>query len=120
MQQADLPVRSFSSGREFLDAYQPGELGCVVLDVRMPEMSGLDVQRELSARSVGLPIIFITAYRDVTARARAFRSGAFAFLEKPIDDVVLFGHIAKAMGYVAEQRQSHQVASYAVRMANPH
>ncbi len=106
LRQADLRVRAFSSGREFLAAYRPGEPGCLVLDVRMPEMSGLEVQQELSARSMGLPIIFITAHRDLAARARALHCGGFDFLEKPLDDTVLLTHIDGAMVRDAEQRQS--------------
>ena len=65
IQQADLPVRGFRSGREFLESYRPQEPGCLVLDVRMPEMDGLEVQKCLWQRGSGLPIIFITAHGDV-------------------------------------------------------
>ena len=97
-------------GGEFLDAYRPGEPGCLVLDVRMPELSGLEVQRELSTRGAGLPIIFITAHSDAATRARAFHGGAFDFLEKPIDDAVLLAHIHSAMVRDSEQRQAHSAA----------
>ena len=64
-----------SSGREFLAAYRPEQAGCLVLDVRMPGMNGLEVQRALWERGAGLPIIFITAHGDVPTCARAFRRG---------------------------------------------
>ena len=85
LSQAGFPVQSFSSGRAFFDAFRPGELACLVLDVRMPEMSGLEMQQELSSRGVALPIIFVTAESDAATRVRAFHCGAFEFLEKPID-----------------------------------
>lgn len=116
LRQADLPVRSFASGREFLNAYQPGEPGCLVLDVRMPEMTGLEVQQALAARGAGLPIIFITAHGDVATCARAFRAGAFDFLEKPIDDAQLLEHIDKAIVRDSLQRQSGSVAGYAAAL----
>ncbi len=116
-----LPVVAAASGRssgprilfrrEFLDAYRPGEPGCLVLDVRMPELSGLEVQRELSTRGAGLPIIFITAHSDAATRARAFHGGAFDFLEKPIDDAVLVAHIGRAMVRDAEQRRAGPLAT---------
>ena len=75
-----------------------------MLDVRMPKMSGLEVQQELSSRSVGLPVIFVTAQSDAATRAHAFHCGAFEFLEKPIDDAVLSAHICAAMVRNSEQR----------------
>ncbi len=113
IQQADLPVRAFQSAQEFLDAYRPDEPGCLVLDVRMPEMNGLEVQRRLHALGASLPIIFITAFGDVPSCAQAFKAGAFDFLEKPVDDAILLDHIHKALARVAEQSVS---AEYALRL----
>jgi len=97
LRQADLLVRSFSSGREFLDAYHPGEPGCLVLDVRMPEMDGFALQQTLRDRRICLPIIFLTAYGDMPARTRAFRGGAIDMLLKPVDDNVLLDHIERLL-----------------------
>ncbi len=102
LQQADFRVQAFHSSREFLDSYRPEEKGCLVLDVRMPEMDGLALQQALRERNIRLPIIFMTAYGDVPTCARAFRGGAADFLEKPIDDKVLLEHIERL---VAQEKQ---------------
>jgi two-component system, LuxR family, response regulator FixJ len=115
IQQADLPVRAFRSGQEFLEAYRSDEAGCLVLDLRMPGMDGLEVQRHLWERGAGLPIIFITAYGDVPTCAQAFKAGAFDFLEKPVDDAILLEHIHKALASVAEQSVS--AAEFATRLS---
>ena len=91
------------SSREFLDSYRPEETGCLVLDVRMPEMDGLALQQTLRDRKIRLPIIFMTAYGDVPTCACAFRGGAVDFLEKPVNDKVLLAHIERLMA-----RQEHQ------------
>ena len=116
LRQEDLRVRSFSSGREFLYAYRSEQAGCLVLDVRMPEMDGLKVQQALWERGCGLPIIFITAHGDVPTCARAFRGGAFDFLEKPVDDDLLLEHIHKAVARDAEQRQQGSAQEFAAHL----
>lgn len=116
IEQADLPVRAFCSGREFLDACRPDEAGCLVLDVRMPELDGLEVQRRLGERGIRLPIIFITAHGDVPTCAKAFKAGAFDFLEKPVDDAVLLDYIHKALARSAEQKWTNSHADFATRM----
>ena len=102
LEQADYPVKAFRSGREFLDSYRSGETGCLVLDVRMPDMDGLALQQTLQDRKIRLPIIFMTAYGDVPTCARAFRGGATDFLEKPVNDEVLLEHIEKL---IAQEEQ---------------
>ncbi len=116
IQQADLPVRAFRSAEEFLASYHAGEAGCLVLDLRMPEMDGLAVQQRLWELGAGLPIIFITAYGDVPACARAFKGGAFDFLEKPVDDAILLDRIQKALARGAEQKGQVSAAEFAARM----
>ena len=103
LEQADLRVKAFRSSPEFLDSYRPEETGCLVLDVRMPEMDGLALQKALRERKIRLPIIFITAYGDVPTCARAFRGGAVDFLEKPVNDKVLLEHIERL---IAGRRRS--------------
>ena len=117
IRQADLPVRAFRSGREFLEAYQPNDRGCLVLDVRMPEVDGLEVQRRLVQQGAGLPIIFITAYGDVPTCAEAFKAGAFDFLEKPVDDAVLLDHIHKALARAAQEKRQTAPDEFAARTA---
>jgi FixJ family two-component response regulator len=116
IRQADLPVQGYSSGSEFLEKYDPDEPGCVVLDVRMPEMTGLEVQEQLWERGVLMPIIFITSHGDVPTCSQAFRAGAFEFLEKPVDDKLLIDHIQKAIARDIEQRKPGSVAHYANRL----
>jgi FixJ family two-component response regulator len=78
-----LPVVTFSCAQEFLDFPLPETPGCLVLDVRMPGLSGLDLQRELATRPRGLPIIFITGHGDIPMSVRAMKAGATEFLSKP-------------------------------------
>jgi FixJ family two-component response regulator len=82
-------VRLFSSAQEFMQAARPDAPGCLVLDVRMPGMSGLTFQEELAKAGVGLPVIFITGHGDVPMTVRAMKAGAVEFLTKPFDDQVL-------------------------------
>jgi FixJ family two-component response regulator len=111
IQQADLPVRAFCSGREFLEAYRPEQSGCLVLDVRMPEMGGLEVQQRLAERGIGLPIIFITAHGDVPTCAQAFKGGALDFLEKPLDDAALLNRIQEALARGMEQMRRDELTA---------
>jgi len=104
LEQADLHVKAFQSGREFLDAYLPEQTGCLVLDVRIPEIDGLTLQEILRDRKIRLPIIFMTAYGDVTTCARAFRGGAIDFLEKPVNDKVLLDHITRLIAQEEQHR----------------
>ncbi len=93
----DLQVKTFASATDFLDAYQPGLQGCLVVDVRMPGMSGLELQRQLSDRSISLPVIIITGHGDVDMAVRAMKSGAFDFIQKPFNDQVLLDLIQAAL-----------------------
>jgi FixJ family two-component response regulator len=89
-------VTAYSTAERFLSAYKPGMAACVVLDVRMPGLSGLELQQELNRRSETLPIIFITGHGDVPMAVSAVKSGAFHFLEKPFKDEQLLGLIEQA------------------------
>ncbi|MGA2034464.1 MAG: response regulator [Thermoguttaceae bacterium] len=117
LEQEDLPVRAFQSGREFLDAYCAEEPGCLVLDVRMPGMNGLEVQQGLRERGIHLPILFLTAHGDVATCAQAFRSGACDFLEKPVDDGVLLDHVHEALARDQRQRAQGPAVEFAARMS---
>jgi FixJ family two-component response regulator len=114
--QADIPVQTFSSGRAFLAAYQPEFPGCLVLDVRMPTMSGLEVQEELWKRGISLPIIFITSHGDIPTCSAAFRNGAYDFLEKPVRGDLLISHIQNAIARDAQQRRHGSAAQYEMRL----
>ena len=76
----------------------PGQTKCIILNVAMPEMSGLDVQRELKARKIQIPIVFITAHKDDMVRQRALEEGAAAYLLKPFSDTALLQALRAALG----------------------
>lgn len=80
-----LKVRTFSSARAFLKAYRPDSPGCLVLDVRMPEMSGLELMEQLCQSRISISIIFLSAHGDVPMVVRAMQSGAIDFLQKPFN-----------------------------------
>jgi FixJ family two-component response regulator len=92
-----LDVHLFSSAEEFMRAKRPETPGCLVLDVRMPGMSGLTFQQELAKAGVALPIIFISGHGDVPMTVRAMKAGAVEFLTKPFDDQVLLDTIHVAI-----------------------
>lgn len=106
IESVDLKVKTFASGAEFLSDYGDAMMGCLVLDIRMPGMSGLDVQEELRAKSVDLPIIFLTGHGDVHLAVRAMKAGAFDFVEKPYNDQLLLDLINRAIDQHASQRES--------------
>jgi FixJ family two-component response regulator len=92
-----LRVETFGSAREFLAGPRPDAPGCVVLDVRLPGLSGLDLQRELAAAQMDLPIIFMTGYGDIPMTVQAMKAGAVEFLTKPFRDQDLLDAIQQAL-----------------------
>ncbi len=90
-------VRAFSSAREFLSSDYVDETRCLILDVAMPGMSGLDLQQELKRRGKEIPIIFITGQKDEDVRKQAFTQGAVKFLYKPFSDNVLLDAVNTAL-----------------------
>ena len=97
-------TQAFASAVDFLDSFDPERAGCVVLDVRMPEMSGLELQQKLAERDCPLPIIMLTGHADVPMCAAAFRNGACDFLEKPVNDRSLRQAIERALQRNFEDR----------------
>jgi FixJ family two-component response regulator len=87
----------FPSAEDFLRSSHLQDTACLIVDVRMPGMSGLELQRQLAAANYSMPIIFITAHGDEEARARALRAGAVAFLDKPFSDEVLLRAVQAAL-----------------------
>ena len=90
-------ARAFSSGQEFLSSNYVDETRCLILDVMMPRMTGLDLQQELTRRGQEIPVIFITARKDEALRARAFKQGAVKFLNKPFSDSDLLEAVNAAL-----------------------
>ncbi|MGC1274539.1 MAG: response regulator transcription factor [Planctomycetaceae bacterium] len=97
VESVDLQVETFGSASEFLEAYDPERPGCLLCDVRMPGMSGLEMQERLRTIGSTLPVIMMTGYGDITSAVRAMKAGAIDFLEKPISDQVLLDHIQRAI-----------------------
>src|SRR5581483_8771436 len=92
-----LVPNALASAREFLEKYDPAQPGCLVLDVRMPEMSGLELQEQLNRQGAVIPVIFITGHGDVPMAVEAMQAGAFDFLQKPFRDQDLIDRIQKAL-----------------------
>lgn len=92
-----LNIETYPSADTFLEAYNPAKWGCIVLDVRMPGVGGLDLQEMLPERGIRLPVIFITGHGDVPTSVRALKGGAEEFLQKPFDDQTLLDAIQRAI-----------------------
>jgi FixJ family two-component response regulator len=92
-----LPARAFASAEEFLQSGQQHQTACLIADIRMPGMSGLELQVKLNAERCRIPTIFITAHGDTKMRLQAMRAGAVEFLAKPFDDEVLLQNVRAAL-----------------------
>jgi FixJ family two-component response regulator len=113
-----LSVDTFASAADFLAADAARQPGCVVLDVRMPGMSGLDLQKQLRAQGCRIPIIFMTGHGDVPMAIRAMKAGAFDFIEKPFQGEMLRARIHEALEFDAQERRRQALRTdVAARMA---
>jgi len=92
-----LPVRTFASAQEFLPNYDVRQAGCLVLDIRMPGMSGLELQQQLNMRGATIPVVFITGHGDIPMAVEAMQHGAFDFLQKPFRDQDLIDRVQRAL-----------------------
>jgi FixJ family two-component response regulator len=99
LQSVRLPVRLFEEGQAFLDAYQPGTPGCVVVDVRMPGINGMDLHRMLRDLDPDIPVIIVTGHADVPMAIRAMKEGAFDFIEKPYNDQHMLERVQAAIAH---------------------
>ncbi len=97
---------AFASPKEFLDTFKPDAAGCLVLDIRMPGMSGLELQQHLNRMGSMLPVIFITGHGDVPMAVQAMKEGAFEFVQKPFRDQDLLDRINHALEQDKENRSS--------------
>jgi FixJ family two-component response regulator len=97
LESADFGVSTFPSAKDFLDGWTRGGPACLLLDVRLPELSGLDLQERLNSDGRNLPIIFMTGYGTIPMTVKAMRAGAVEFLTKPIDDAVLLEAVRAAL-----------------------
>ncbi|PKO85314.1 MAG: DNA-binding response regulator [Betaproteobacteria bacterium HGW-Betaproteobacteria-12] len=103
MRSAGLSAATFASAREFLAQLNPRESGCLILDIRMPGMSGMELQAELHKRRIRLPIIFLTGHGDVPMAVKALKAGAADFIQKPLEEHRLVVAVMNALKQDAEQ-----------------
>ena len=114
-----LQAMSYASAVDFLDAYNPSQSGCLVLDLRMPGMSGLALQETLATRRIEIPIIFVTGHGDVPTAVRAVKANAFDFVEKPFNDQYLLDRIHAAIDWDAKAREKRaKTADISARIAS--
>ena len=119
LESVHLRVETFRSAHELLEAYDPEVPGCLVLDMRMPGMSGLELQEELLRRGCRHPMIFVTAHGDVPTCSRAYQSGAYDFLEKPVNDQALVDLVNRAVAEDA-RRRAQQANRFNVSIQRAH
>ncbi|MGB0955481.1 MAG: response regulator transcription factor [Panacagrimonas sp.] len=105
LQSAGFDTAGCASAYEFLATYDPSQSGCLVLDVRMPRMSGLELQQTLNRKGWMLPVIFISGHGDVPMAVEAMREGAFDFIQKPFSDAALLKRVRLALKQDDQQRQ---------------
>lgn len=121
MKSVGLDVRSYASAKDFLAHYRPHDHCCLVLDIRMPHMSGIDLQHELKKRRISLPIIFLTGHGDVPIAVRAMKAGAVDFIQKPLEEHRLIVAVFTALKQQNQQskmlQDSGKSADLAKRLA---
>jgi FixJ family two-component response regulator len=101
-------ARLFDSAQAFLDQYDPDMSGCIVLDIRMPGMSGVELQQRLKAMRCTIPVIFVTGHGDVPMAVEAMHQGAFDFIQKPFRDQELLDRINQALSWDNEHRSEDE------------
>ncbi len=105
LRSAGYRARCYGSAKDFLKAFDPRDYGCLVLDIRMPGMSGLELQKHLVEIGCNIPVVFITGHGDIPMAVEAVRHGAVDFIQKPFDDQELVDRINEAMRLAAQQRE---------------
>jgi len=116
LESVGLQVETYNSGTSFLEKYDAERRGCLLIDIRMPGMSGLELQEQLISRHNLIPIIFITGHGDVPMAVRAMKAGAVDFITKPFNDQLLLELIQKAIAQDLNRPDIHQQRQYAERM----
>jgi FixJ family two-component response regulator len=112
-------VQAFTSAKAFLESYRPETLSCLVLDVAMPELNGLELQERLTRSGVLVPIVFLTGHGDIPMSVQAIKAGAMDFLTKPVKDSDLLRAVRAALQRAAEQRELiSEIASLRRRYSN--
>jgi two-component system, LuxR family, response regulator FixJ len=108
IESAGLAVRVFDSGLDFLDAVEPSTCGCVLLDVRMPDINGMELYARLKRMGILLPVIIVTGHADVAMAVRAMKAGAYDFIEKPYNDALMLERVQSAISTDQQQRDAQQ------------
>ena len=112
-------AHAFNSAKSFLESYQPDVLSCLVLDVAMPELNGLDLQQRLTHAGILLPIVFLTGHGDIPMSVQAIKAGAVDFLTKPVNDADLLRAVRAALQRAAEQHErTSEMAKLQERLAS--
>ena len=104
---AGFEARTYATATDFLEAVEPGTPGCLILDLRLPDHSGLDLQATLIERGVPIPIVFVSGHGAIPDSVRAIRGGAVDFLTKPVDATVLLAAVERALAQNEEMRATH-------------
>ncbi len=107
---AGVPARSFASAEDFIVAWDPSTAGCLVLDARLPGMSGIELQARLVESGIKVPIIVITAHGDVPMARQALKTGAVEFLTKPFHDEEFFEAVERAFAFDRETRKANKIS----------
>lgn len=105
MESNDIAVKTFATAAEFIESYRNGSAGCLVLDLRLPGMSGLELQEYLNGKGIEIPIVFVTGHGDVPAAVSALKGGAVDFIQKPFSHREVLSIIQKAFQRDAENRE---------------
>ncbi len=108
-----LRVETFESPRDFLESYDPERAGCIVLDMRMPGMSGLQLQERLGQMGLHPPIVMISGHGEIPNAVQAVQNGAVDFLQKPVNDQLLLDRVQQALALDKENRENHDIATAA-------
>ena len=108
LQSVKLPARLYQDGQSFLDDYQPGSAGCLMLDVRMPGINGMDLHRQFKFIDPYLPVIIVTGHADVPMAIRAMKEGAFDFIEKPYNDQHMLERVQAAIAHHEDLQRNHK------------
>jgi FixJ family two-component response regulator len=122
MRSIGLRSEAYATANDFLERFDNRNAGCLVLDIRMPGLSGLELQQRLLELGVSIPIIFITGHADVPMAVEAMQKGAFAFIQKPFRDQELLGSISEAMisgGRERRKRETRSVVEARVQTLTP-
>jgi FixJ family two-component response regulator len=108
IESAGQAVRVFENGMAFLDHYKIGDPGCVVLDVRMPDINGMELHAKLRECGADIPVIIVTGHADVAMAVRAMKAGAWDFIEKPYNDALMLERVQGAIAYDRDNRRNQE------------